>query len=86
MKSYTREKIAILRQVNPCVYTITDDDIVDMLLYEEMERQRVVAPIHFYDVEEHDDYETLGFCECVYDKGYDAVINDGKLIAFKKAV
>lgn len=86
MKSYTRNKIAILRQIDPSVYAVTDEVFVDMLLFEEMERHHVVDPIHFYDVEEHDDYETLGFCQRIYDKGYDAVINDGKLIAFKKAV
>jgi hypothetical protein len=84
-EAWIKKKIHILQQVDPNPYAPTDYDLVIWLLNETLEALGLEMAIHFYDAE-IGDYNTIAYCERAYDLGYDAIINDGQLIAFKKAV
>lgn len=84
-ESWIKEKIHILQQVDPNPYAPADEELVIWLLNEKLESLGLEMDVHFYDTE-IGDYNTIAYCERAYDLGYDAIINDGQLIAFKKAV
>ena len=89
MSKYSDEwikgKIHVLQQVDPNKYAPTYQELINWILNEKLEALGLEMDIHFFD-SEIGDYDTLAYCERVYDLGYDAIINDGQLIAFKKAV
>lgn len=84
MTELASKRIKALR-MNSSFCNDTDDEVVSYLLYKECADKGIVDTIAFFSPEE-DDYLTLGFVQRVYAEGYDAIINDGELIGFKKAV
>lgn len=86
MTSLMKERMKMLRQAKPNIYNGTDEQIINYLLFMACEDIKLVHPIQFYDENDHEGYMTIEYCEKAYDLGYDTVINDGKVIAFKRAV
>jgi hypothetical protein len=80
-----RDRIKALRQIRPKHYHGTDAEIIGVTLCGVFMEEELELPICFYGLDE-DDYMSVGFVEKVCKLGYEAVINDGELIAFKKAV
>ena len=80
-----KERLRALRQTNPEFYNGTDEEIIGYALCRVFNFEELDLPIAFYRLEA-DDYMSLQFVERVCERGYDAIINDGQLIAFKKAV
>ena len=85
MTSFMKERMKMLRQAKPNIYDGTDEEIMSYLLFMACEDINLVHPIQFYDGD-CENYKTIEYCEKAYDLGYDAVINDGEVIAFKRAV
>ena len=79
------DRIMALRQIRPKCYYGSDAEIIGIALCGVFIEEELELPIYFYRLDE-DDYMSVGFVEKVCKLGYEAVINDGELIAFKKAV
>lgn len=82
--TYEEVKINVLRQVNPEIWYGTIEDIISYALYRAVHEEGFELTTELYRLRGAE--WTIESIERAYDLGYDAVINDGKLIAFKKAV
>lgn len=82
------DRIRALIQIYPKRYGESYADIIGTALCRMFIDLEIELPIAFYEASmvHSGEYMSVGFVEDVCSKGYDAVINDGELIAFKKAV
>ena len=71
----------ILRQEFPRVYDGTTEEIAEKCLFETFWRCGYELPEFFLNYGEEISAE---FVERVHEKGYAAIVNDGKLLGFKK--
>lgn len=81
-------RIRALIQINSKRYGESFADVIGTALCQVFIDEGLELPIAFYEVDmvHSGEYMSVGFVEDVCSKGYEAVINDGELIAFKKAV
>ena len=82
------DRIRALMQIYPKRYGGLYADIIGTMLCRVFLDEEIELPIAFYEagMVHSGEYMSVGFVEDVCSKGYDAVINDGELIAFKRAV
>lgn len=83
--TYEEVKINVLRQVNPEIWYGTIEDIISYALYSAVHEEGVELTTDLNRLRTGDEW-TIESIERAYDLGYDAIINDGQLIGFKKAV
>ena len=81
MKPMSDRIANMLRQAYPRVYDGTTEDIAEKCLFETFWRCGFELPEFFLKYGEEINIE---FVERVYEKGYSAIINDGKLLGFRK--
>ena len=82
------DRIKALIQIDSEHYGESPADVIGVALCRVFIEEGLELPIAFYKVGmvHSGEYMSVRFVEDVCSKGYEAVINDGELIAFKKAV
>ena len=81
MRDTSKRVANILKQEHPYTFSGTPRQIAERCLLDVFWRSGYELPENFYIDDEVLSIENV---EHIYDRGYAAVINDGKLIAFKK--
>lgn len=84
MDHMTEKYAELIKQAFPRVYKdLTLNEVVNTNLCKVISEYGLELPCTFYD-DDHKDYDSPEFIERVCAKGYEPIVNDGKLYGFRK--
>lgn len=84
MDHLTEQYANLLKQAYPRVYQeYSAEEVVQIGMCEVTSKLGLELPSAFYD-DDHKDYDSPEFIERVCAKGYEPIVNDGKLYGFRK--
>lgn len=81
MRDLSKRMTDVLKQTFPFVYRGTPEEIAESCIFEVFWRNGFDIPEYFIH---HGEVISIETVERIYENGFAAIINDGKLIAFRK--